>query len=220
MVGKITCGRPRVMQRSYQSSACGPSNGLLPVVRAFTATVLRFRASSLRNGMRPSGGSITTEVRRDGRPRSSQCPGGPVPSPPPRPAGRSATNASASCAACRCACVTAGVELLFRHDGAGAELRRALERHAQLVVGSEDALQVGVAPGSARLLASERNPRSHISGTIESAETPVVHRRCSTRSRIVRAIRRLAASIILPSCTAAPFPAAAASLTACTTAIA
>ena len=169
MVGKITCGRPRVMQRSYQSSACGPSNGLLPVVRAFTATVLRLRASSLRNGMRPSGGSITTDVRRDGRAalQPMRRRPGAVPA--------AATGRTLGHELLRVLrrlplrLRQAGVELLLGDDGARAELRRALERHAQLVVGREDALQVGIAPGRAGgCWPPSETPSRHTSGRSES----------------------------------------------------
>src|SRR6185436_18408827 len=100
----MTCGKPRVMQRSYLSRSSGPAK-LMPSGVRIAATAPRRRASSLRYGIRPSGGSITTDVRREGLPRSSQWFGGPVPA-APWPAARGAMNSSRSASSARSAWVT------------------------------------------------------------------------------------------------------------------
>ena len=139
------------MQRSYLSRSSGPAK-LMPSGVRIAAIAPRRRASSFRNGMRPSGGSITSDVRRDGLPRSSQCAGGPVPpaTGPPACCVRGATNSSRSASSCRSACVCRCANSSAVTYCAFAELRRPLERHAELVVRGEQTGDVGIAPRRAQ----------------------------------------------------------------------
>src|SRR5215467_172611 len=77
--GKTLVGTPRAMQRTYIPVCSGPSKGPLPP--AGGAAAWRRRASSVIGGTRPSGGLMTSDVRREVSLRSSQCGGGDVAEP-------------------------------------------------------------------------------------------------------------------------------------------
>ncbi len=85
-VGNMTPGRPpRVMQRTHCDASSGPSNGPLP--NGAGPADARWRPSAEIGGRRPSGGSMTTDVRREASPTSIQCDGGSVDAPAKIPLG-------------------------------------------------------------------------------------------------------------------------------------
>src|SRR5215472_1467478 len=78
-VGNIALGTPRPMQRTHIDICSGPSKGPLPSGGGVAAR--RWRPSAVIGGTRPSGGSITSDVRWLVSLRSSQCGGGDVAEP-------------------------------------------------------------------------------------------------------------------------------------------
>ena len=92
---------------------------------------------------------MTSDVRRDTLPRSSQCGGGDVAEPTaPALECRRSRDRSRRCptASCLSACGAALRELGVGEESAIAVLRRPLERHAQLGLAAERALQIRIAP--------------------------------------------------------------------------
>ncbi len=72
------------MQRSQRLKSFGPLNAALlndPLTNVPPPILARCSPSGVSAGIRPSGGSMINEVRRDATPRSSQCGGGDVAEP-------------------------------------------------------------------------------------------------------------------------------------------